>query len=64
MVDQTEPDDIAPVPTVRSRAMSAGIDEDRLRGHLERGVLLLDGEPVTDLDTPAPVGTRINIGGQ
>lgn len=44
--------------------MNAGIDQDRLRGHLERGVLLLDGEPVTDLDTPAPVGTRINIGGQ
>ena len=44
--------------------MNAGIDEDRLRGHLERGALLLDGEPVADLDTPAPIGTRINIGGQ
>ncbi|MBP2371364.1 hypothetical protein [Pseudonocardia parietis] len=64
MSDETETEDTAPAPTVRSRAVSAGIDEERLRGHLERGVLLLDGEPVTDLDTPAPAGTRINVGGQ
>ena len=64
MADETATEDTAPAPTVRSRAVIAGIDEERLRGHLERGVLLLDGEPVTDLDTPAPAGTRINVGGQ
>lgn len=52
------------VPTVRSRVLAAGVSEERLAGHLERGTLLLDGERVTDLDVSAPPGTRINIAGQ
>lgn len=50
--------------TVRDRALAAGITEQALAAHHERGAVLLDGEPVTDLDVPAPDGTRINIGGQ
>lgn len=53
-----------PTPTVRSRALAAGITEENLRAALERGVIRLDGENVTDLDTPAPPGTRINFAGQ
>lgn len=58
-------DQKAPASTVRSRAVAAGITEKRLQMHFERGAVLLDGAPVTDLDTPAPVGTsRVNFGGQ
>lgn len=53
-----------PTPTVRSRALAAGITEEHLRAALERGAIRLDGENVTDLDTPAPPGTRINFAGQ
>lgn len=51
-------------PTVRTRTRNIGIPEERLLAHLERGTLVLDGEPVTDLDTPAPPGTRIQVAGQ
>ncbi len=55
----------SPAPTVRSRALAAGITEERLQMHFDRGAVLLDGDPVTDLDTPAPAGTsRVNFGGQ
>ena len=63
VADEIGTQDTVAAPTVRSRAVSAGVDEGRLRGHLERGAVLLDGKPVADLDTPAPEGTRINIGG-
>lgn len=53
-----------PTPTVRSRAQAAGITEQHLQAAFERGAVRLDGEPVTDLDTPAPTGTRINFAGQ
>lgn len=49
-------------PTVRTR-LSAFFSEDRIAGHFERKVLLvLDGDVVTDLDQPAPDGTRLVIG--
>ena len=57
-------DDAEPAPTVRSRARSIGIPEARLLEQIERGVLMLDGHPVTDLDTEAPTGTRIQVAGQ
>ncbi|WP_158703337.1 hypothetical protein [Pseudonocardia dioxanivorans] len=50
-------------PTVRDRAVGAGIPEERLTGYVERGQLLLDGEPVVDLDQAAPAGTRLIIAG-
>lgn len=62
MAAMTEDSDA--VPTVRSRAASIPIPEERLLDQIERGVLMLDGEPVTDLDTPAPPGTRIQVAGQ
>lgn len=48
-------------PTVRSR-LSAYFSEDRIAGHFERKVILLDGDVVSDLDQPAPDGTRLVIG--
>ena len=59
-----DPAERGETPTVRSRALGAGISEERLAGHLERGTLQLDGERVIDLDAPAPLGTRINVAGQ
>lgn len=50
-------------PTVRSRVLDAGISPERLAGHFERGTVQLDGQTVTDLDTPAPRGTRIVFAG-
>lgn len=41
-----------------------GIPEERLLAQIERGTLVLDGEPVTNLDTPAPPGTRIQVAAQ
>lgn len=58
------PDELKAAPTIRSRAGSAGVDPERLAVHLEQGRLFLDGVPVTDLDAPAPIGTRIVIQGQ
>lgn len=58
-------DQQASTPTVRSRALAAGIAEERLQKHFDRGAVLLNGFLVADLDTPAPVGTsRVNFGGQ
>lgn len=53
-----------PTPTVRSRVLAAGVTEENLAATFERGAVLLGGEPVTDLDTPAPPGARIYFGGQ
>ncbi|WP_224404151.1 hypothetical protein [Pseudonocardia sp. ICBG1034] len=55
--DETAPQD---VPIVRTRAAVWG---DRLAMHLEAGRVRLNGVQVTDLDTPAPEGTRIVIAG-
>ncbi|MGD9989325.1 hypothetical protein [Pseudonocardia sp.] len=49
--------------TVRARLTSVGIPADRLAVYVERGLLLLDGEPVTDLDAPTEPGSRIVIAG-
>lgn len=50
------------VPTVGERVRAAGLSEARITAHMTNKVLLLDGEVVTDLDQPAPPGTRINVG--
>ncbi|MDN5915114.1 MAG: hypothetical protein L0I76_08420 [Pseudonocardia sp.] len=49
--------------TVRERLAAAGLSEQRVAMHLENKVLQIDGQTVTDLDQPAPAGSRINIAG-
>ena len=49
-------------PTVRSR-LAGVLSEERVARHLRNRALRLDGEVVTDLDTPAPTGTRLVVGG-
>ncbi|MGE3835813.1 MAG: hypothetical protein AB7H43_13675 [Acidimicrobiia bacterium] len=51
------------VPSVRDRAVGAGISEERLLAYVEGGQLLLDGDVVCELDHPAPPGTRILVTG-
>ncbi|GEL25061.1 hypothetical protein PSU4_40150 [Pseudonocardia sulfidoxydans NBRC 16205] len=51
------------VPTVRDRAVGAGISEAKLLAYVEGGQLLLDGDVVCELDQPAPPGTRILVAG-
>lgn len=52
-----------PTPTVRDRLTSAGISPDRVDAHHADGRVMLDGEPVADLDQPAPPPARIVIAG-
>ncbi len=47
--------------TVRDRLTAAGLSESRIEQHMSAGRLRVDGEPVTDLDEPAPTGTRVVI---
>ncbi|AEA26498.1 hypothetical protein Psed_4339 [Pseudonocardia dioxanivorans CB1190] len=56
-------DDQPDTPTVRDRATAAGIPETRLLTYVERGLLLLDGDVVCELDQPAPPGTRLLVTG-
>ncbi|RZT85550.1 hypothetical protein EV383_2423 [Pseudonocardia sediminis] len=49
--------------SVRERAVAAGMSPERVTLHWENKVLLLDGEVVSDLDQPAPPGTRLAISG-
>lgn len=53
MSDEAEPQEI---PTVRTRLAVLG--EDAIAEHFAAGRIYLDGERVTDLDAPAPAGTR------
>jgi hypothetical protein len=50
------------VPTVRDRLTAAGISAERIDEHHVESRVLLDGEPVTDLDTPAAKPARVVIG--
>jgi hypothetical protein len=51
-----------PVPTtVRDRLTAAGLSDERIEEHMTAGRVRVDGELVTDPDTPAPVGTRVVI---
>jgi hypothetical protein len=54
--------DLEPAPTtVRDRLTAAGLSEGRIAEHMTAGRVRVDGELVTDLDSPAPAGTRVVI---
>ena len=57
------PDDPAPT-TVRDRLAAAGLSDSRVDEHMAAGRVRVDGEPVTDLDAPAPTGTRVVVWGE
>jgi hypothetical protein len=46
---------------VRDRLNAAGLSDERIAQHMTAGRVRVDGEPVTDLATPAPTGTRVVI---
>jgi hypothetical protein len=51
-----------PAPTtVRDRLTAAGLSAERIDEHFMAGRVRVDGEPVTDLDAPAPTGTRVVV---
>ena len=47
--------------TVHDRLTAAGLSGARIEEHMAAGRVRVEGEPVTDLDTPAPAGTRVVI---
>jgi hypothetical protein len=49
-------------PTLLDRLRAAGVSDERIQAHLAAGTIRLDGETMTDLDQPAPEGTRPLIG--
>ena len=52
--------DDEPTPTtVRDRLTTAGLSAERIEQHMTAGWVRVDGEVVTDLDAPAPAGTRV-----
>jgi hypothetical protein len=54
--------DSEPTPTtVRDRLTAAGLSHERIQQHVTAGPVRVDGELVTDLDTPAPAGTRVVV---
>ena len=49
-----------PAPTtVRDRLAAAGLSDSRIDEHMTAGRVRVDGELVTDLDTPAPPPPRV-----
>ena len=49
--------DDEPAPTtVRDRLTTAGLSAERIEQHMTAGRVRVDGEVVTDPDTPAPAG--------
>jgi hypothetical protein len=54
-------DDEPTTLTVRDRLTAAGLSAERIEQHMTAGRVRVDGELVTDLDTPAPTGTRVAI---
>ncbi len=54
-------DDEAAATTVLDRVLAAGLSEARIEQHMTAERVRVDGELVTDLTTPAPVGTRVVI---
>lgn len=45
-------------PTVHDRLLAAGLTPEAIAEHHDAGRVRLDGEPITGLDQPAPIGTR------
>jgi hypothetical protein len=50
-----------PTPTVRDRLTAAGLSAERIEQHMTAGRVRVDGELVSDLDAPAPAGTRVVV---
>jgi hypothetical protein len=63
MHDDTVTDDEPAPLTVRDRLTAAGLSEGRIAEHMNAGRVRVDGELVSDLDAPAPTGTRAVITG-
>ena len=59
-IDLVTDDQPAPL-TVRDRLTAAGLSDERIEEHISTGRVRVDGELVTDLDAPAPAGTRVVI---
>ena len=59
--DHAVTDDESTPTTVRDRLIAAGLSDERIEQHMTAGRVRVDGELVTDLDTPAPAGTRVVI---
>ena len=54
--------DDEPTPTtVRDRLTAAGLSDERTAQHMTAGRVRVNGELVTDLDAPAPAGTRVVV---
>ena len=53
--------DDPPPTTVRDRLATAGLSDSRIDEHMTAGRLRVDGELVTDLDTPAPPPARVVV---
>jgi len=57
--------DDEPTPTtVRDRLTTVGLSAERIEQHMTAGRVRVDGEVVTDPDTPAPAGTRVVVWGE
>lgn len=50
------------VPSVQARMRDAGIAHDEITRHFTTGRIRLNGEPITNLDQPAPRPSAITIG--
>ena len=50
-----------PTPTVSDRLTAAGLSDERIAQYMTAGRVRVDGELVTDLDAPAPVGRRVVV---
>jgi hypothetical protein len=46
---------------VRDRLSTGGLSDERIEQHMSAGRVRVDGELVSDVDTPAPAGTRVVI---
>jgi hypothetical protein len=51
----------ADLADLRDRLTMAGLSDERIEQHMTAGRVRVDGELITDLDTPAPAGTRVVV---
>ena len=59
MQDAAVTDDEPTPTTVRDRLTAAGLSDERIEQHMTAGRVRVEGVLVTDLDAPAPAGTRV-----
>ena len=57
--DHSREDHDSQSPTVLEWLIRAGLDEERARTWITSGGARVDGEPVTEVDYPAPPPTRV-----